>query len=268
MAKPSSILPPILFEDELLIAFNKPSGILTVSDRWNKTRSDILSLIRQNLTHGIYNVHRLDAECSGVLLCAKTKDAFTALSRQFSASQAKTHYLALVLGALPKPDMIIRRELEVDRDQPGRMRLAPNYRRGACRTRVHAIEVFRKYSLLEAWPNGEKPNQVRLHLALAGCPVVADPFCGNGRGFYLSEIKSDYKFKHNQPERPLIGRAALHAESLTCKHPITQADITITAPWPKDLAIAIKYLKMFAPTGGNMVSGQDSDGSKPEHQNV
>lgn len=247
-------MPPILFEDEWLIAFDKPSGLLTMPDRWNKARSDLLSLIHQHRASGIYNVHQLDTETSGVMLCAKTKVALTALGRQFATSRVKAHYLALVLGTLPEPDMVIRRELENDRDQPGRMRLAAAYRRGACRTRVHAIEVFRAHSLLEAWPSGEKTHQVRIHLAHVGCPVVADAFYGNSHGLYLSEIKSDYKFKPNEPERPLIGRLALHAESLTFTHPVTQAEITITAPWPKDLSIAIKYLKRFAPAGGNMVT--------------
>ena len=248
-----SMLPPILFEDECLIAFDKPSGLLTVPDRWNKARSDLVSLIHQHLAPGIYNVHRLDAETSGVLLCAKTKIALTVLERQFTTSRVKAHYLALVFGTLPEPDMVIHRELESDRDHPGRMRVAAAYRRGTCRTRAHALEVFRAHSLLEAWPSADKTHQVRVHLAHVGCPVVADAFYGNGRGLYLSKIKSDYKFKANEPERPLIGRLALHAASLTFPHPVTQAQITIAAPWPKDLAIAIKYLKKFAPTGGNMI---------------
>jgi len=245
-----SHLPPILFEDECLIAFDKPSGLLTEPDRWDKTRYDLISLIRQHLAHGIYNVHRLDTETSGVLLCAKTKVALTALERQFDTSRAMARYLALTLGALPEPDMVIRRELERDRDQPGRMRLAAAYRRGKCQTRTHAIEVFRAHSLLEAWPGTDKTHQVRIHLAHVGCPVVADAFYGNARGLYLSEIKSDYKFKTNEPERPLIGRLALHAESLTFAHPVTKAETVITAPWPKDFAIAIKYLKRFASSNG------------------
>ena len=248
MAKPPSSLPPILFEDEWLIAFDKPSGLLTVPDRWNKARSDLVGLIHQHHSPGIYNVHQLDTETSGVLLCAKTKDALTALERQFATDRVKVHYLALVLGALPEPDMVIRRELERDRDQPGRMRLAPAYRRGACRTHMHTIEVFRAHSLLEAWPSIDKAHQVRVHLAHVGCPVIADVFYGNARGLYLSEIKNDYKFKPHEPERPLIGRAALHAESLTFAHPVTRNEQTITAPWPKDFSIAIKYLKKFAAT--------------------
>jgi len=245
MSKSPSPLPPILFEDEWLIAFDKPSGLLTVPDRWDKARASLAALVHQHLAPGIYNVNRLDAEISGVLLCAKQKPALTALAHQFETRRGQKHFLALVCSALPEPELEIRRELERDPGQPGRMRVAAAYRRGACRTRAHAIEVFRAHSLLEAWPSTDTMHQLRIHLAHVGCPVVADAFYGNGRGLYLSEIKSDYKFKTNEPERPLIGRVALHAESLTFTHPATQAKTTITAPWPKDLSIAIKYLKRF-----------------------
>jgi len=253
MSKLLSPLPPILFEDEWLIAFDKPSGLLTLPDRWDKVRASLTALVRQHLAHGIYNVNRLDAEISGVLLYAKQKPTLTALVRQFEARRGQKHFLALVCGTLPEPDMEIRRELESDPGQPGRMRVAAAYRRGACRTRMHAIEVFRAHSLLEAWSNTDKTHQIRVHLAHAGCPVVADAFYGNTRGLYLSEIKSNYKFKPNEPERPLIGRVALHAESLAFTHPATRMKTTITAPWPKDFSIAIKYLKRFATAGGDMV---------------
>ena len=69
MAKDSSPLPPILFEDEWLIAFDKPSGLLSVPDRWDKSRFDLISLIGQHLAPGIFNVNQLDTEASGVFLC-------------------------------------------------------------------------------------------------------------------------------------------------------------------------------------------------------
>ena len=240
-----------LFEDEWLVAFDKPSGLLTAPDRWNQAHSDLISLARQNDTGNIAAAFQLDPETSGVLLCAKTKATLTALGRQFACGRAKTHYLALVNGTLPEPELVIHREIENDRSRPGRMRLAAAYRRGTCRTRAHAVEVFRAHSLLEAWPSAGKAHQVRIHMAYIGCPVVADALYGNAHGLYLSAIKRDYKFKPAEPERPLIGRLALHVASLTCTHPVTKKEITIRAPWPKDFAIAIKYLKKFASTGGN-----------------
>lgn len=246
-------MPPIVFEDEWLIAFDKPSGLLTEPDRWNKSRGCLTDLIHRHISPAIFNAHRLDAETSGVLLCSKTKPILTALCRQFGTGQVKKRHLALIDGSLPKPELEIRREMERDPNQPGRMRVAPAYRRGACRTHVRTIDLFRAHSLLEACPCTDKTHQIRVHLAHIGCPIIADSFYGNGQGLYLSAIKPGYKFKPREPERPLIGRVALHAESLTFSHPVTNNELTIAAPWPKDFAIAIKYLKRFASSGGNMV---------------
>ena len=63
----------------------------------------------------------------------------------------------------------------------------------------------------------------------------------------LSDLKSDYYLKPNKTERPLISYAALHAEKLELVHPVTSATVMITAKWPKDLEVAVKYLRRYAP---------------------
>ena len=68
-------LPPVIFEDETLMAFDKPSGLLVAPDRWDKARANLMGLVHARYGHGVANVHRLDAGTSGVLLCAKTKPA-------------------------------------------------------------------------------------------------------------------------------------------------------------------------------------------------
>jgi 23S rRNA-/tRNA-specific pseudouridylate synthase len=74
---------------------------------------------------------------------------------------------------------------------------------------------------------------------------VADEFYGNARGLYLSELKADYK-PERDAERPLIGRLALHAESISLRHPTTGAELTIRSPLPKEFEVAMKYLRRFA----------------------
>jgi 23S rRNA-/tRNA-specific pseudouridylate synthase len=59
-------------------------------------------------------------------------------------------------------------------------------------------------------------------------------------------LKREYRLKPNQTERPLIDRTALHAEALTLSHPVTNEPLTITSPWPKDLTVAVKYLRKYA----------------------
>src|SRR5690606_7203222 len=70
-------LPPIIFEDDALIAFDKPSGLLVAPDRWDKQRENLMGMVHAHprFGHGVANVHRLDADTSGLLLCAKTKPA-------------------------------------------------------------------------------------------------------------------------------------------------------------------------------------------------
>ena len=69
-------LPPVIFEDDAVIAFDKPSGLLIAPDRWNKARVNLMDLVHERMGHGVANVHRIDADTSGLVLCAKTKPAF------------------------------------------------------------------------------------------------------------------------------------------------------------------------------------------------
>jgi 23S rRNA pseudouridine955/2504/2580 synthase len=75
--------------------------------------------------------------------------------------------------------------------------------------------------------------------------IVGDELYG-GKPLWLSRLKSDYRLKEGKTERPLISRVALHAEQLTLPYPIMDKVLTITAPWPKDLKVAVKYLRQFA----------------------
>ncbi len=66
-----------------------------------------------------------------------------------------------------------------------------------------------------------------------------------GRQLFLSRLKRDYRLKPGKTELPLMARVALHAEQLRLIHPVTGKEITITAPWSKDLTVAVKYLRKF-----------------------
>src|SRR5215212_1937296 len=91
-------LPPILFEDDVLLAFDKPSGLLVAPDRWDKTRENLMGLVHAHSRYGhsVANVHRLDADTSGILLCAKTKPALDFLTGQFQSKTVEKKYHALV----------------------------------------------------------------------------------------------------------------------------------------------------------------------------
>jgi 23S rRNA-/tRNA-specific pseudouridylate synthase len=112
-------------------------------------------------------------------------------------------------------------------------------------TKFSVMEKFSKWTLIRCEPLTGRTHQIRIHLRHAGVPIVGDELYG-GKALWLSRLKPNYRLKPGKEERPLISRVALHAEQLELTHPVTNQTISITAPWPKDLTVAVKYLRQFA----------------------
>ena len=125
-------------------------------------------------------------------------------------------------------------------------------------TRFKLIESFGKCSLIECRPDPDRRHQVRAHLRWSQTPIVGDLLYG-GRQLLLSSFKRNYQLKPGHEERPLIGTTALHLEELELPHPVTGAALTLTAPWPKDLTVALKYLRRY-PAGSTFERDAPSDG--------
>ncbi len=248
-------LPSVLFEDDDLIAFDKPSGLIMAPDPREKDKLALVNLIRQHQYSGIINAHLIDVETSGIVLCAKTKPVLMALKKQWKTGEGSTHYRVLVVHAPPENEMEIATPLEPDPERPGAMKIGSG-KRALARTRLRVLERWRGYSMLEVTPSTGKPHQIRVHLAHTGCPVLADPLYGSAGGLKLSAIKPRYKFKDGA-ERPLLDRLALHVESLGCTHPNTKAPLTLQAHLPSDFVVAIKYLNLFAGMGFRPDSATD-----------
>jgi len=107
-----------------------------------------------------------------------------------------------------------------------------------------------------------RTHQIRIHLRHAGVPIVADELYG-GKPLWLSRLKPGYRLKPGREERPLMARVALHAEKLELKHPATGESVSITAPWPKDLTVAVKYLRQYAGAGARVPIAEDESGDGP-----
>lgn len=237
-------LPTTLYEDDALIAFDKPSGLLVAPDRWDKGLVNLMGLIHEQLSPTIFNVHRLDKDTSGIVLCAKTKPALDVLTGQFQSRTAKKRYVALIRGNPAWTELRVDAALAPDVNVPGRTHVAKHGK--AAVTLFRVLTTWRGWTLIEALPETGRTHQIRVHAQHAGIPIVGDPFYSDGQGLFLSSIKRKYKPKRDQPERPLLGRLALHAQSLTVVHPHLQTPLTIESPLPDDFEVALKYLRKFA----------------------
>lgn len=245
---------PVLYEDQILFALDKPARLLTSPDRYDPNRPNLMRLLHKAIERGapwvvergityLANAHRLDFETSGVLLMSKTKTALVALANDFGTEKPKKTYVALVAQTPPEDSFYSEAKLAPHPFKLGTMRVDPKNGKKS-RTDFEVVEKFSGYTLLRCFPRTGRTHQIRIHLAHLGFPIVGDGVY-RGAPLFLSQLKRDYEPKRNVPEQPLLGRVALHAESLTIGHPETGAAVNITAPWPHDLEVALKYLRKF-----------------------
>ena len=247
---------PVLFEDEHLLAISKPPLLLSSPDRYDRERPNLMKLLHRDIERGapwakernltyLMNAHRLDFETSGVLLLARNKPALVLLVNSFGSEKPYKVYAALVQGAPEKDSLRIEAKLAPHPTKLGLMRVDPKRGKRSV-TEVTVRERFDRYTLLECRPLTGRTHQIRAHLRHVKLPIVGDAQYG-GRPLLLSKLKRDYRLKAGHTERPLIATTALHAEQLRIAHPIGGHEVTIEAPWPKDLIVAVKYLRKFAP---------------------
>jgi RluA family pseudouridine synthase len=246
---------PILYEDAHLLALDKPSGLLTSPDRGSPDRPSLIKLLHAGIARGapwtvgggrsyLMPAHRLDFEESGVLLLAKSKPVLVTLANWFSAEKPGNRHVALVEGSPAEDRFTVEAKLAPHPVRIAFMRVDPQRGKRSL-TAFEVRERFSGFTLLQCELFTNRPHQVRVHLRHAGLPAVGDRAYG-GRPLLLSNLKREYRLKPNQVERPLMARAALHAEALTLPRPVTGEALTITAPWPKELTVAVKYLRRYA----------------------
>lgn len=253
-------LPPVIFEDDTLIAFNKPAGLLLVPDAKEPQRESLLPAIYARYGDAVANVHRLDPEASGLFLCAKTKTALDFLTGQFQSKTARKKFLALVVllpmeralknfaplrsaeGGLANSFMIDA-PLRPDERERDRMRVSQGRGAKESITEFEVRERFGRFVLLEAKPITGRPHQVRVHLAALGAPVVNDRIYGDlAIKLLLSNLKRGYKGPR-ETERPLITQLALHSSEMAVRHPFTKEEIILRAPLPHQFEVGLKYLR-------------------------
>ena len=172
-------------------------------------------------------VHRIDKETSGILLIAKTPDAFRELQKQFKERVIHKTYLAIVHGTIAPKVGEIRApvgRLPWNRERFG---IVPGGKESV--TRYTVCKVFMKdeqpFSFIELHPETGRTHQIRVHMKYMNHPILGD---------YLYAGR-----KTSRDDRMWAPRVMLHAQKLECKHPITGTPIEIVAPIPDDMSSII-----------------------------
>ncbi len=247
---------PVLYEDEHLLALDKPAGLRLLPDPEDPETPSLMGLLHQAI-HAqkpwtrergldfLRQAHRWETETSGVLLLARSREALTALGNQLYDERPRRCLLALAHGAAVESAFQVQVRMAPRPRQPHLMRIDPRHGRKSF-TRFAVRERFARHALWECRPTTERLHQIRLHLRYHRLPVVSDPDYG-GAPLLLSELKPGYRFKKDTPEKPLINRPAVHCAAIEIEHPVRGEPLRIEAPLPKDFQVALKYLRRFAP---------------------
>ena len=249
----------VLIEDEHLLALDKPAGLPTSPDRDDPARPNLMTLLHAGIKeqkpwaqkhHLAYltNAHRLDAESSGVLLLARTKPALVALANLFGAEKPVLTCIVLVQDAPSEDSFEVDAPLAPHPARPGVMRVDQDDGKRS-RTLFKVRERFQGWTLLECRPLTNRPHQIRAHLRHVQLPIAGDRIYG-GYPLLLSQLKRSFRLKPGHDERPLLGAFSMHLEELAVPHPVTGVELKISAPLPKDLTVALKYLRRYAIDGG------------------
>lgn len=230
---------PIVWEDDALIAIDKPAGVAVhggsgvafgVIEQLRRARPDARFLEL---------VHRLDRETSGLLLLAKKRSALVALQDQFRRRETGKTYAALVVGAWPKTVKVIDLALHKTQDAAGERHVRVVGADHAAGRRsislVRLVQAWTDWSLLDVAIKTGRTHQIRVHLAHLGHPIAGDPKYGD---FERNRLLARGKALAGQR----FGRMFLHARCLRFTHPASGEAIELDAPLPAEFGALIAAL--------------------------
>ena len=220
-----TIEPKIVFEDDAIVVLDKPAGLQSTLDG-HEERPTVAAFLAERYP-GAQLAHRLDRETSGIIIAAKNAAALQELKRQFKEREIQKTYRAFIYGHLQDTRGIIDRPVGSARGgRAPRSATRPYGNLRSARTVYKLLGKGDGTSYIEAFPQTGRTHQIRAHFAAIQHPLVCD--------------------KQYAPSRPcLLGfeRLALHALSLSLKHPVSGEEVMFQAPLPLDFGAAEQELR-------------------------
>ena len=240
MSEYSSLLKQckIIFENTDIVVVSKPSGLLSIADRYKAEIPNLKSILLKKYGE-IFTVHRLDRDTSGVMVFARNEATHKFLNQQFANRSVKKTYWAFVNGCPIEEEGIIDIPIMNEMKNAGKMFANPKGK--PAETAFKVIEKYGRISLIEYAPITGRTHQIRVHSKFIGCPLLIDDLYGNAKEFFLSKVKKHYKFPKWSEERPLVSRLTLHSRTLKFKSAEGE-DLFFEAELPKDLSALKKQL--------------------------
>lgn len=240
----------IVYEDDTVIVLNKPAGLVVhpAAGNWSGTLLNGLLAHCPDLTQvpraGI--VHRLDKDTSGLMVVAKTLPAQNDLVKQLQERSVKRIYRAVANGIVPFDGKI---ETLIGRDPHNRLKMAAvKFGGKEAVTHVKVLERYGAHSYIECALETGRTHQIRVHMREANHPLAGDPVYGNPRHQCPAAVKEAVKD---------LNRQALHAHSLSFKHPKTGETVSFKAPLPQDMYHLLSVLRLESGLDSSLSSEEE-----------
>lgn len=229
----------MIFENDSFIAINKPAGLLSIPDRMQSEPS-LKDMLLEKYGN-IFTVHRLDKDTSGIILFAKTEAAHKYLSQLFEERKIEKYYQGLVIGSPAQKKGTMDAPIS---EHPTHKGLMVVHRKGKPSiTDYEVLEDLKHFSLVQFQLHTGRTHQIRVHCKNMGHPLACDELYGDGKPILLSSLKKKFKLsRHDEEERPMLNRLALHSYRL--KFTDTDAKtIDLVAELPKDIRALLQQLR-------------------------
>lgn len=201
----------LVHRDEDLLAFDKPSGLLSVPGRHPALQDSLLTRVQKQFPQALI-VHRLDKDTSGLVLMSLNRKAHAFIAGQFEARTTRKSYVAEVWGRVDGKEGLVEMPLAIDPEQKPRHRVDLDHGKPA-QTRWQVIGYGQDRTRLRLFPVTGRTHQLRVHMKAIGHVILGDEFYAEGAALSAA------------------GRLLLHAEELSFQHP-NGSDVTFTAPVP------------------------------------